>query len=105
MNKYLEMMYERAESKMLVGICPFCDADSEMESWVVANFQACKPVNYPCAWATCIFCPHAEYANLPFMMDGDGEVTMDDTEEGCTMAGRRAWRKYRDFFNEESETP
>lgn len=100
MNKYLELMYEQAAERNKLGeLCPFCIADDLMEKWFLSNFPECDPLDKYSGWCGCIFCPHAEYADLEFVMEeGDVTTNEDDPAENCYARRGRVWRKYRDFF-------
>lgn len=88
MNKYLELMYEKAaEGLPDVRSCPFCDAAKTEQDWQMkSHFLKPKKILKGCK---CELCPHY-HRNKKEVSNG---------ELACITAGKRVWRSYRDFFN------
>ena len=77
MNKYLECMYEWAST---AWDCPFCYIAECEGQW--REFLGAGNDSYDCAFT----CPHAIYTKL--------------NRERCEDLGQKAWRKYKDYFND-----
>lgn len=97
MNKYLELMYERAALPFIERDykCPFC-----MDGKLAAESKAKRFADQSSADRNCYNCAH-----YPKITKEDIHFVGAQAGSCCTRAGRRVWRKYRDFFNGVWEKP
>ena len=96
MNKYLECMYEETENAKypcFLSQCPFCAAADDEIYWIAEHFGF-EP------WEVgCFLCPCAQHLKVGFYLD---ERCMFGFEESCDVEGMKVWRKYKEFFDDNS---
>lgn len=90
MNKFLELLYEQtAKDRTDDDPCPFCELSKREEHWAMDRFgisdlAVARGIEFVCQAS----CP---------------DPKLPDKDDTCSEKGRRKWRHYRNFFEEDTD--